>query len=1348
VEYRILGPLEVVGDGGPLPLGGSRERVVLARLLLSANQVVSSDALTEDLWSGAPPEGAAQALWVHISRLRKTLRGGGGDEALLTRPPGYVLRVGPEALDSACFETMVEQGRRLVADGDPAGAAAAFREALALWRGAALADVADAPFARAEAARLEEARLAALEERIDVDLACGRHGALVGELAGLTREHPLRERLWAQRMLALYRAGRQAEALRAYQEIRRHLGEELGIEPGEELRRLETAMLRHERHLDWVPRERPDGPTGGVVSFLFTDVVGSTKLLQRMGDDAAGELRRRHFALLREALAAHGGTEVKTLGDGLMAAFASPLAALRCAVAIQRAVAAETNPGQGPAVAVRVGLHAGAPIGEDDDYFGTPVVVAQRLCARARGGQILASSLVQGLVGNRGGCAFSPLGGLVLKGLTEPVAVCEVGWDQPPEAALPLPLPLQRESSAFVGRDEEVSRLEAAWEEARAGRRQLVLVAGEPGVGKTRLAAEFAKRAHTGGGSVLFGRCDEATGIPYQPFVEALDVYLRQAPTPALGRLAGELVRLVPELPERVGDLPPPICSDPETERYRLFDAVAAWLAALSGTAPAVLVIDDLHWASRPTLSMLGHLLRSGERLRLLMVVTYRDTDLDITAELTEALADFTRQPGIDRIRLAGLDEAAVTAYMEAYARHELDDAGRALAATVHASTAGNPFFVGQVLRHLAESEALVRREGRWSPEGLVSGLGIPDGARDVIAQRLTRLPAETGDLLGLAAVIGDRFELDVLVRAAGEPEVSTLRALDPAITARLITDAGGATVGYRFVHALVRATLYDCLPRARRVEFHRRAAHAIEAAHDGRLDDDLPALAHHYARAGRDERRAAVHYATRAGDRALSQLAPDEAITYYHQALELLDVAEPAAGQRIRLLIALGEAQRQAGDPAHRETLLAAARLAAERRDADTLARAVLANARPIFSSTVGEVDDDRVASLEAALEATKDDEAPTRARLLAVLGTELVFAGDRDRRVRLADEALALARRAGDDATLAQVLLQNYYTIFSPDTHEKRLAYTEELIGLAERLGDPVITVRASVYRARTLAESGNLEAADPYLDRADRLAEELGQPTLRWLVGHVRTLRIILAGDLQEGERRAYAAFELGQATGQRDAPTYLASQLFFVRFDQGRLGELEDRFAERVAALPGLPVARAFLALLLCELDRPEEARAHYEFLAADDFSGLPLDVTWMNAVVSCAAVCTYLADEARARVLFGLLVPYASQIVFTAGGSLGAVAHYLALLATTFGDFDEAERRFVVAATTHQRIGAPNWLARTQLEWARMLLTRRRPGDEERARDLLGQAVATARDRGLNNIERRAVQLLT
>jgi DNA-binding SARP family transcriptional activator len=1170
LQFRILGPLEVVRGEECLAFRGRRERAVLALLVVNANRTVSAERLAEDLWSGDPPDGAIHSLRVYVSRLRQAL--GPAASAVVTRPSGYALQVDASVVDALRFDELVARARDEAKGGDHTGAAATLREALALWRGPALADVADAPSARVQAGRLEEARLCALEDRIEADLACGRHGEVTAELEALTGEHPFRERLWSQRIVALYRCGRQADALRAYQELRLTLREQLGIEPSVALRQLEGAVLRHGPELD--------GHPGG----------------------------------------------------------------------------ATAEPGR-------------------------------------------------------------------------------------------LPRPLRREERLpLVGREVELSQLDQIWQAARSGQRHLLLLAGEPGIGKSRLAAEFARIAHREGAMVLFGRCDEGMGVPYQPFVEAVGRYVRQAAAPVLGRLAGELVRLVPEIGERVQGLSPPVRSDPETERYRLFNAVAAWLGAVSESVPVTFVIEDLHWATKPTLLLLSHLLRSDEDLRLLLVVTFRDTPLDMTPDLIDLVAELLRLPDVERVRLVGLSEAGVGALMEAQADQTLDDEGWDLARAVHHGTAGNPFYVREMLRHLAEQGNIVRRNGRWVAGQPIHELVVPDRVRDVVERRLTRLPDRTSEILALSAVLGERFDLAVVVEASGESELSVVGSLGAALSARLVeeTDTGR----YHFTHALVRSALENALGTTRRLHLHRAAGLAVEAVHAGRLDAHLPQLAYHFAQAR--EVHKGIDYASRAGDRALTQLAPDEAMAYYRQALELLDAAEPAEAQRLRLLIALGEAQRQAGDPAFRETLLTATRLASEQGDADALARAALANTRGFVPSAVGEVDGDRVASLQAALDATGGDDAPRRARLLAALGLELIYAGDQEGRVRLADEALAIARRAGDDSTLAHVLLQNYtnyFTIWTPGTLEKRLAYSEELVPLAERVGDPVIVAWASLVRFRALIESGNVEAADPHLDQAERLTGELGQPTLRFLVGWFRTARTILAGDLEEGERRALTGFELGQATGQRDPRSFLAIQLFILRFDQGRLGELEEHLAERVAATPGVPALRACLALALCELGRPDEATEHYELLAVESFTAMPVKSSWILAMAACAGVCAAMGDRARAPVLFHLLEPYAGQLVFTPAGALGAVAHHLAILARTFGDFDEAERRFADAAAIHERIGAPTWLARTRLEWARMLISRAQPGDSERARGFLGQAMQTARELGLANVERMVVQLL-
>jgi class 3 adenylate cyclase/DNA-binding SARP family transcriptional activator/tetratricopeptide (TPR) repeat protein len=1353
VELGLLGPLEVRCGGVSVAVGGSRERAVLTRLSLSANQVVPLETLADDLWAGEPPEGAPQALWVYISRLRKALRDHGGDTLLVTRPPGYVLQVEPEALDSVRFEALVAEARALGA-ANPIESANRYRRALALWRGPALADVADLPFARAEAGRLEEARLSALEERIDADLACGRHGELVGELAGLTRDHPVRERFWAQRMTALYRAGRQTEALRAYQDLRRYLGDELGIDPAEDLRRLESAILRHDPDLDWKrppeisapaePEPRQDLAPGvvssGVVTFLFTDLVGSTELLQRLGDDAADELRRRHFTVLRQALSTHGGTEVKSLGDGLMAAFASPLAAVRAAVAIQRAMTADSQGRETP-LAVRVGLHAGEPISEGDDYFGTPVVVAQRLCDRARGGQVLASALLQGLVGNRGDHTFRTLGGMNLKGLAAPIAACEVVWEQPTAVAVPLPVPLERdESSIFVGRDRELTGLEAAWEAARSGRRRLVLVVGEPGIGKTRLAAELARHCHVGGATVLFGRCDEGTGVPYQPFVEALGAYVRQARAPVIGRLGGELVRLVPEITERAGDLAPPLRSDPETERYRLFDAVAAWLAAVSAEAPVLLILDDLHWATQPTLALLAHLVRSGETLRLLVVASCRDSGLDVTPEMADTTADLLRQPGVDRIRLSGLDESGVAAFIEAQARHELDDEGRALAGDLQAETGGNPFFVGQVLRHLDESGAVVRRDGRWTSERSLSEVGVPESVRDVIAQRLARLPEETRESLVVASVMGDRFELAPLLHAGGQTEIAALRALDPAIAARLVTEAGGT---YRFVHALVRATLYEELPRARRVELHGGVAEAIESIHAAHLDDYAPTLARHFALAGLTQRSKASVYATKAGDRALAQFAHDDAAGWYAQALQLLDetgTADEARG--CDLLISLGEAQHRAGDPASRRTLLDAAGRAQALRDPQRLARAALAiHPGPILVA-MQKVDAERTSVLQAALASVAPEDSTVRARLLVTLAAELANSPDHERRYQLLMEGVAMARRLGDPSTLAQVLLRGYMAFV--ELRSGATGFDEwgrELAAVGRDLGDPALEFWGALTSWVWAIMSGELASAIDALGILHRLGDDLGQPTMRWMATFVRSAASSLAGRFGDAEALAHEAFELGSAAGSVDAARMLWTQLFWIRYEQGRMAEVLDVFSRGAGRESARSHTRVLFCLLLCELDRPDDARRVFDALAADDFAAV--GYPWFQNLVVLAKVCPALGDGGQTAFLCDWLGPHHARIPSLVGNTMEPVAHHLGLLTTALGRYDEAQAYFGEAAEIAEQMNAPHWLARTRLEWARMLLARGGQGDLDDARQRAGAALASAEELGMARVAQQA-----
>jgi class 3 adenylate cyclase/tetratricopeptide (TPR) repeat protein len=1106
-------------------------------------------------------------------------------------------------------------------------------------------------------------------------------------------------------------------------------------------------------------RHMPTQASAGTATVLFTDLVGSTELRTRLGEEAADVLRRTHDRLLSDAVGAHNGTVIKSLGDGVMASFASAADAVAAAVAIQQAIDAHNRHARAQSLVVRVGISVGDVSWEDGDCFGLPVNEAARLCGVAEGGQILVAELVRMLARGRGSQRYTSVGELHLKGLPEPLAACTVAWEPlPDDTVLPLPPLLARaEQFAFAGRQAELDQFAEVWRRVAEGTRSVIFIAGEPGIGKTRLAAETARRVHAGGATVLYGRCDEELGVPFQPFVEAVEYFVAHSPADGLrmrlGRHPGELVRLLPALAAKVDDLPPLLHSDPETESYRLFDAVAAWLAAAAAERPLLLVLDDLHWAAKPTLLLFKHIVRSAElsgpavpaaRPRLLIIGTHRDTEVGRAHPLTDLLADLRRDTGVERMPLRGLDEAGVEAFVTV-ASGQADATAQQVAHAVWAETEGNPFFIGEVLRHLVESHAVFQRDGRWVTAGDGTAIGIPEGVRDVIGRRLSRLPAAANDVLSVAAVIGRDFDVGVLAAVSGVDEDVVLSVLEAATAARLIDETGVNT--YRFAHALVRSTLSDALSASRRVRLHRRIGEAIEARHP----HDVTALAYHFAQAAADGDGAkGVEYASRAADEAVERLAHDQAVFFYQQALDLLDAlaptSEPRVAQRCELLIRLGDAQRRAGDPAYRPTLLQAAQLAQDLNDTGRLVHAALANDRGWISAQ-GAVDVERVAVLEAALASVDPADSAQRARLLARLAAEITFSGDRERLRALADQALQMARRVGEAATLAHVLNTHFPTVQAPDTLTERLANTAEHLLLAEQLGDPLIRFHAALNRAVACLEAGDIAAVDQYLDSGARLADELGQPPLRWQVTFRRSVRALVAGRLDEAERLATEAFQLGDGSGQPDAAAIFAGQLFLVRYDQGRVAELEAIIAQTVADNPGLPVFRAVLALAYCELDRYDEAQRIFAADAANDFAEMSYDSNWLCGMCMYGEVCARLDAAASAAALAERLAPFRHQIAFNGGGILGSVARYLGLLDSLRGRYDAAESAFADAAAAHEHLGAPIWLARTHLDWARMLLRKGRPGDAARARSYLATALAVARARGCAAIERRATGLL-
>ncbi len=559
------------------------------------------------------------------------------------------------------------------------------------------------------------------------------------------------------------------------------------------------------------------GKTSGIVTVLFTDQVESTAISQRLGDDAAHVLRRAHFTLLREAVALHRGEEVKTIGDGLMVTFPSAVDAVACGVAMQQAVHRHNARADAPhRLRVRVGLHVGEPIPDEDDYFGTAVVVANRLCDSAEGGQVVASELVRGLVGSRGGFTFGELGARALKGLAEPVTAFEVAWE-PAEEPRSSPAPAAEQTSApalpswlvpddrtsFVDREQEWPRLRDCWERARRGRRQVALIEGEPGIGKTRLAGEVALAARAEGAILLAGRSDADAVQPYP----ALAAALRQ-----LARGSGsQLSSVARDIAERL--------SRQDHDPRQICDETASVLSAAAQAAPVMLVVDDLHASNGMELSLLKRLVRALDELPVCIICTYRGA-LARSHPLAPVLTDLRRQGAFERIAVRGMQEEAVGALIGAWSGSE---APPAFTRAVHGRTDGNPFFVEEVLSHLAETDAIYEHEGRLASALAIEEIAIPEGVKEIIVQRLSLLPDECNRVLSAASVIGGEFDLAALERASGVPADRLAELLDEAVLAGVIVEARDAEDCYAFAHALLRETLYEGLTAARRARLHRQ---------------------------------------------------------------------------------------------------------------------------------------------------------------------------------------------------------------------------------------------------------------------------------------------------------------------------------------------------------------------------------------------------------------------------------------------------------------------------------------------------------------------------------------------
>ena len=896
---------------------------------------------------------------------------------------------------------------------------------------------------------------------------------------------------------------------------------------------------------------------------------------------------------------------------------------------------------------------------------------------------------------------------------------------------LPARLVQAHRRGELLGRESELSHLQAQWELVTQRREtRLVLLAGEPGIGKTRLAAELAAHVQRLGAPVLYGRAEEDALCPYQPFVEVLR---------ELSAEGGEAV-LLPELVDRPSRARSAV-AESDAGRLRMFDAVVDELALAAGAGPLMLVLDDLHWADRPTLRLLAHLLARGSGPPTMVLGTYRDTELGQGHPVHAALIDLRRHVAVDQLQLVGLSVAAVGDVLARSFGHRPQPA---VVRSLHEQTAGNPFFVGELVRSLRQAEL------EELPAGTVR---LPDGAMQAIARRVGRLGSSAQTLLTAGALIGTEFDLRLAAEVVGLPVDAGLDALDSAVQARVVSEVDDAPGRYSFVHALAREALTGSIGAARRARLHALIAEALGARAEADPDRYLQLLAHHALEAVPvGDPDAGVEVAERAAARATGVYAYEDAAGLLRRALSVLEAVGGTPGRRAEVLCALGEAlERSGASPASREAFERAAELARPLADGRLLARAALGAGG--IAVTIFEPDRALVGRLEEALDALGDVDETVSARLLARLAVELGYeAGDRSEAA--SREAVRRARASGDPGALAAALGARHVALWGPEHLAARFEAAGEMLAAARHAGAHELELQARNWRALDLLELGRGDELRAEVDRFAALASRARLPSYSWYVPMWRATLALMEGRIQEAMEFARREREMGnRARDSNSEMCFIHHRFTRLMVDERHAEALGEFYAGDLAYAtqkldsPAGPAYRMTLAWLLAAAGRTDEARDHFEFIAGDGFSAVPRDVNWLAAMSSAADACLLLGDRPRARELQVLLEPFADRTAVSARGSAvrGAMSRLLGQLAAMLGESDAADSYYAQAEQLDERLGAPVWVAHDLWQHAKLRLAL---GDWPAAVALLDRAAEIADAASLQRVLARIEQTKT